>query len=71
MTTLRTWIDAQGRGAIKRLQASTGIPLRSLYRYIDGTRMPPLDHAVALTRETGVAIESLIKPAATVEHAAE
>ena len=71
-TRLQQWLNAQPHGAIMRLQSATGIPYRSLHRYITGERTPPLVAAVAISKVTGVPPEDLVAPdmAATAEHPA-
>ena len=52
MTPLRTWLTDQGRGALARLHKHTGIPLRTLHRYINGTTQPPIDVALRISAAT-------------------
>lgn len=68
MTPLRTWLAKQKRGSVARLHASTGIPLRTLHRYINGTSQPPIDAALRISAATdhSVSVADLVKPAAAV-----
>lgn len=61
-TPLRECLKARGHGALQWLHDETGIPLRSLYRYVDAKREPPLHHAVAISKATGVRVEDMVKP---------
>lgn len=62
-TALRQWLDQQPKPhAIEKLAEATGVPLRSLYRYAQDERTPPLKHAIEITRVTGLSQESLIVP---------
>jgi transcriptional regulator with XRE-family HTH domain len=60
-TPLRAWLDEQPKpNAIVRLHETTGISLRSLYRYASGEREPSIEHAALITRATGIPAVALV-----------
>jgi transcriptional regulator with XRE-family HTH domain len=60
-TSLRAWLSEQPKPhAIERLAEASEVPLRSLYRYAKGERTPPLRHALAIARVTGLPVEALL-----------
>jgi hypothetical protein len=58
-TSLRGWLDAEGRGALRRLSESAEIGYRSLIRYAEGERVPPLSVALRLAKVTGLPVDAL------------
>lgn len=70
-TPLRAWVDEQrargARGVVRQLHEDTKIPLRSLYRYIDGERCPRANHALQLSIATGgaVSVEAIASTVST------